>query len=72
MTNTSRYYHTCAGCGRTYGRGKGFAGLARHDCDEIRPALARLFRAGVERAKLAAGFSRTPEQIDALFRNLLP
>lgn len=58
-----RYYEECLGCGRDFGRGKGYLGLARHECDAIGPTLVRLARAGVEPAKLAIGFERSVDQI---------
>lgn len=62
------YYEPCLGCDREFGRGKGYLGLARHDCDAIAPYLARLARAGVEPAKLAIGFERSVAQIEHLLR----
>lgn len=68
MKNTRAYYEECLGCGHAFGHGKGYLGLARHECDVIAPALARLARAGVEPAKLAIGFERTVAQIEHLLR----
>ena len=68
MSHHASYYEECLGCGREFGRGKGYLGLARHECDTIAPTLARLARAGVEPAKLAIGFERTIAQIEHLLR----
>ena len=66
MTDTSRYYHPCSGCGRTYGLGNGRAGLARHDCDGLAVIARRLAEAGVRRAQIAEGLSRSVAQIAAM------
>lgn len=66
MSYRAGYYHQCPGCGRSFGRGKGWDGLARHDCDGLAVIARRLAEAGVRRAQIAEGLSRSVAQIAAM------
>lgn len=61
------YYYVCPGCGRSFGLGKGFRGLARHGCDRDSILAERLRAQGVTSAQLAAAFERTEAQVAHLW-----
>lgn len=61
------YYYVCPGCGRTFGLGKGFRGLARHGCDRDSILVERLSAQGVTSAQMSVAFERTEPQVAELY-----